>query len=160
MKVAPLRKQTSFKDDEQKVCFCLKRDSQIRILSSRIVRSLYFDRFIIIAIILNSIVLTLADYQRVDSSGDLVKEDSWRNTILLESEVYFTAIFTLECILKVLSFGFYGPDSYTSDRWNWIDFTVVISGILSLIPGVPNLSVLRTFRVLRPIKILSTNKGN
>ena len=88
-----------------------------------------FEKFIVLVIVLNSIVLALADYNHVDSSGNLVAKNSWRNTLLLESEVYFTVVFTVECVIKITALGFYGsPQAYCSDRWNWIDFAVVISG--------------------------------
>lgn len=44
-------------------------------------------------------------------------------------------------------------NSYFRDSWNWIDFAVVITGVLELcsIPGV-NLRSLRALRVLRPLR--------
>lgn len=36
---------------------------------------------------------------------------------------------------------------------------VLHASLLAIIPGFPNLSMLRTLRVLRPLKVLSTNKG-
>lgn len=46
--------------------------------------------------------------------------------------------------------------SYLSDPWNWIDFLVVISGLLSALPQMANVSALRTFRLFRPLRSLST----
>ena len=43
-----------------------------------------------------------------------------------------------------------------SDPWNWIDFLVVISGLLTAVPQVENVSALRTFRLFRPLRSLST----
>lgn len=169
-------------------CFCLEDTNPVRALSARVIQHVYFDRFIILVIVLNSVILALADYTQVSSDGELVSDGSWQNTLLLRSEVYFTAIFTAECVIKITALGFYGDKfSYLGDQWNWIDFAVVVSGyeshrifcyeshrifcwpckshlfmycrIMSLIPGVPNLSILRTLRVMRPIKVLSTNKG-
>ena len=39
-------------------------------------------------------------------------------------------IFTIEMILKVISMGFVacGPDSYLRDRWNILDFVIVMVG--------------------------------
>ncbi|CAM9511307.1 unnamed protein product, partial [Ectocarpus fasciculatus] len=140
-------------------CFCLEEKNPLRAVCLRVIQNVLFERVIIAVIVLNSVVLALADYQSVDSRGDLVMRGSWRNAMLLQSEIVFTAVFSVECALKVTALGFYGHNrSYLSDRWNWIDFAVVISGIAALIPGVPNLSVLRTLRVMRPIKVLSTNK--
>jgi len=51
------------------------------------------------------------------------------------------------------------PDTYLRDSWNHLDFLVVITGFASLIPGLPNVSVLRTFRVLRPLKSVAGLDG-
>ena len=46
-------------------------------------------------------------------------------------------------------------NSYLRDFWNWIDFIVVIFGILELTP-IPSVSLkpLRAFRILRPLKTI------
>ena len=98
---------------------------------TKIVLNPWFDRFIITVIALNSIILALADYGAVDSEGQLVEKGSVRNTLLAQSDVVFTAIFTVELILKSISLGFIGsPTSYISDSWNWLDIIVVISGLV------------------------------
>lgn len=81
----------------------------------------WFERAIIIAIVLNCIILAIndpLDPERV----------STRNRIIDESELYFTIIFTIELLLKVVAMGFFGKNSYLADRWNWIDFIVVVTG--------------------------------
>lgn len=45
---------------------------------------------------------------------------------------------------------------YLWDAWNWLDFIVVITGLLSALPSFSNVSVLRTFRLFRPLRSLST----
>ena len=44
--------------------------------------------------------------------------------------------------------------SYLRDGWNWLDFVVVVTGLTQWVPGMPNWSVLRTFRLLRPLRTL------
>ena len=46
---------------------------------------------------------------------------------------------------------------YLRDIWNWLDFTVVITGALTSLPGMSNWSVLRTFRIFRPLRSLSAS---
>lgn len=49
-------------------------------------------------------------------------------------------------------------DTYLRSSWNILDFTIVLSGILSKIPFFSKYSfmvVLRTLRVLRPLKAAS-----
>ena len=41
----------------------------------------------------------------------------------------FTIVFTVECLIKVLSFGFIvHHNAYLRDGWNWLDFFVVLVG--------------------------------
>ena len=78
------------------------------------------------------------------------------------------AIFTVEMVVKILADGFIlHKGSYLRNPWNIMDFIVVVSGFLPyLIPegeeevekeggSGPDLSTLRTFRVLRPLKLVS-----
>eukprot|EP00163_Fabomonas_tropica_P031328 TRINITY_DN7412_c0_g2_i1.p1 TRINITY_DN7412_c0_g2~~TRINITY_DN7412_c0_g2_i1.p1 ORF type:complete len:551 (+),score=100.59 TRINITY_DN7412_c0_g2_i1:81-1733(+) len=55
----------------------------------------------------------------------------------------------------------YHPYSYLRDRWNWLDCVIVISGWVTLIPALQtyNVSGLRAFRVLRPLKTIRGVKG-
>ena len=40
----------------------------------------------------------------------------------------FTIVFTMECVLKIIAMGFSGnTDSYINDRWNMLDFVVVVT---------------------------------
>ena len=75
-----------------------------------------------------------------------------------------TGAFTLECIIKVIAFGFIGTQTaYIRDPWNILDFTIVLSAVAGFLmpPGV-NISAvksLRILRILRPLKIISKNKS-
>jgi hypothetical protein len=65
-------------------------------------------------------------------------------------------------MLKIFGLGFIlGTGAYLRDYWNILDFTIVMSGYLSLIlsGGGVNLSVLRSFRVLRPLRTISGIEG-
>ena len=47
--------------------------------------------------------------------------------------------------------------SYLRDPWNWIDFFIVITGVLYFIPHFKlNINSIRSFRLLRPLKALSS----
>ena len=61
----------------------------------------------------------------------------------------FTVIFTLECVAKVIAFGLgpFGCNTYLSDPWNQLDFVVVVTALLEVLPGMPSLTGLRTFRL-------------
>jgi len=159
---------------------CLDQNNPIRKKVADVVRHRYFDQASMIVIVVNCIFLCFTDPLDQDPNSS-------RNKILNGSEVYFTAIFTIEMIFKIVGMGFcrakgkYLPAaaeeilrddpqlekkdflkkrlSYLGDYWNWLDFTVVLIGYLSYIPGVDNVSALRTFRVLRPLKTLSSFPG-
>lgn len=65
-------------------------------------------------------------------------------------------------ILKVLAMGFlFNKGAYLRDSWNMLDFVIVISGYLGYIMegGGANLSVLRSFRVIRPLRTISSIEG-
>jgi hypothetical protein len=43
---------------------------------------------------------------------------------------------------------------YLRDYWNWLDSVVVMGSILSYLPKVGNVTVLRTFRLFKPLRSL------
>ena len=64
--------------------------------------------------------------------------------------------FTAEAVLKAVGMGFImEKNTYLRDSWNWLDFIVVVTGLLSFHPSMANVSALRTFRLFRPLKSLS-----
>lgn len=61
--------------------------------------------------------------------------------------------------MKILGYGFiFNKGAYLRDAWNVLDFVIVISGYISMIlsGGGVNLSVLRSFRVIRPLRTISS----
>jgi hypothetical protein len=65
-------------------------------------------------------------------------------------------------VLKILGLGFaLNRGAYLRDPWNILDFFIVMTGYLQLmLQGVSfNLSGLRVFRVLRPLKSISSVAG-
>ncbi|KAJ8379702.1 hypothetical protein SKAU_G00004800 [Synaphobranchus kaupii] len=70
--------------------------------------------------------------------------------------IVFTALFSLECVLKIIAFG---PLNYLKDAWNWFDFVTVLGSITDILVTeinnkLINLSFLRLFRAARLIKLL------
>merc|ERR1719458_1235787 len=83
---------------------------------------------------------------------------------LEELEPVFMGIFTVEMCAKIFAMGFIcHENSYLRNAWNIMDFIVVTSGFLPMLmpktedgkTSGPDLSMLRTFRVLRPLKLVS-----
>lgn len=102
-----------------------------------------FDSFILAAIMFNCILLAIDDY----TTG------AWKAQV----DTVLTVIFTMECVLKVLAMGFlFGKNSYLTDPWNMLDFFVVTTGVLGMLTGGGNISVLRTIRILRPLRTINS----
>jgi succinate dehydrogenase/fumarate reductase cytochrome b subunit len=82
--------------------------------------------------------------------------DRTQNEIIDSLELIFIGLFTCEAVIKIISLGFIiGKSCYLRDPWNWLDFTVVITGLLVFMPAISNFGFLRMFRLLRPLRNLS-----
>jgi hypothetical protein len=151
----PVRRPSQQAGGGDRSCLVLGRDNRIRCAVTAVVRHRFFDRGILFVIVLNSLMLALTDNSRLDANGAPSASASARNAAIETAELFFTPVFTVECVLKITAMGFVGgAGSYLSDGWNWLDFLVVAGGLMALVPGVPNVSVLRAFRVLRPLRSL------
>ncbi|GLH10791.1 Voltage-dependent calcium channel type A subunit alpha-1, partial [Gryllus bimaculatus] len=82
-----------------------------------------------------------------------------KSICLEKTEAYFLGIFCVEASLKILALGFVlHPKSYLRNIWNMMDFVVVVTGFITLIPFNNmdmDLRTLRAIRVLRPLKLVS-----
>ena len=115
-----------------------------------------FDNTIIALIILNSLLLGCINYEQVNTNVPLEKQD-YMNKFVNKSEVYFVVAFGIECMSKIIGMGFIvDKGSYLRDPWNWLDFMVVISSLLTEIPAMKSFSGMRTFRLMRPLRSLTT----
>lgn len=81
-----------------------------------------------------------------------------------KSDIAFTLVFGLEALGKIICLGllFNGPGSYLRNGWNIIDSTVVVLSIISLSIEGGKLKIFKVFRllkVLRPLRVISRNKG-
>jgi Ion transport protein len=93
----------------------------------------------------------LAAYDYGDSD-----DKTQRNKVINLAGTIFTVIFSCECILKIIAYGFiFHRNAYLRDGWNWLDFIVVIIGWLDMLPNIPGLRALRTLRVLRPLRSIN-----
>jgi len=82
---------------------------------------------------------------------------NWRNQMISFTELYFSIIFLLEFLVKIISMGFvFGEGTYLKNGWNLIDFTVVISSLLNFLPSTINFTAIRTLRVLKPLKNINS----
>ena len=74
----------------------------------------------------------------------------------------FLVLYTIEMVLKILGMGFIlNKGSFLRDSWNILDFIIVTSGYVSIMMqgGGVDISPLRSFRVLRPLRTISGIEG-
>ncbi|EMP36124.1 Sodium channel protein type 5 subunit alpha [Chelonia mydas] len=72
----------------------------------------------------------------------------------------FTAIYTFEVLIKILARGLcLNEFTFLRDPWNWLDFSVIVMAYAGEFSDLGNVSVLRTFRVLRALKTISILPG-
>uniref|UniRef100_A0A7S2F8U8 Calmodulin n=1 Tax=Florenciella parvula TaxID=236787 RepID=A0A7S2F8U8_9STRA len=151
--------------------------SGFRSLCDLIARSKTFDNFILLCIGFNTITLTLTDYspECCDDDGVPMDEGCALNEFNASVEPFLTWTFAFEFVVKSVAMGMnfrvkeiYHKETkttevinigYLSDHWNKLDFFVVCVSLAQVIPGMPNMSVLRTFRVLRPLKSVQKFPG-
>ncbi|KAJ8261081.1 hypothetical protein COCON_G00168040 [Conger conger] len=118
----------------------------------KIVVSPPFEYSIMTMIALNTIVLMMKFYDAPVVYANMLKY----------LNIVFTALFSLECIFKLIAFG---PLNYMKEAWNIFDFVTVLGSITDILVTeiiVPtdsrdkliNLSFLRLFRAARLIKLL------
>ncbi|KAG5309822.1 CAC1A protein, partial [Acromyrmex insinuator] len=119
----------------------------------RIVVSTPFEYFIMILIVLNAVLLMMKFYQQSELYENILKY----------MNIFFTGMFTVECVLKIAAFG---VKNFFKDTWNIFDFMTVIGSIIDAImielgcnflcPLQENLNIdfLRLCRTARLLKLL------
>ena len=98
-----------------------------------------FERLIIGAIVLNAITLGL------ETSKTLMASYS---DLLHQIDNVLLAVFVVEIALRMLAYG----SRFWRDPWSLFDLTVVA---VTLLPASGNLSILRAFRILRALRLIS-----
>ncbi|CAH0731482.1 unnamed protein product, partial [Brenthis ino] len=133
---------------------CLTLKNPLRKLCYDIVEWKPFEYMILTTIFANCIALAVfTPYPAGDTNNT--------NQILEKVEWIFMAIFTGECVMKIIAYGFlFHPGAYLRNTWNSLDFTIVTIGIVSQIlqfisKDLFDVKALRAFRVLRPLRLVS-----
>ncbi|XP_072945832.1 muscle calcium channel subunit alpha-1-like [Epargyreus clarus] len=133
---------------------CLGLKNPLRKLCYDIVEWKPFEYMILTTIFANCIALAVfTPYPSGDTNNT--------NQILEKVEWIFMAIFTAECVMKIIAYGFaFHPGAYLRNTWNSLDFTIVTIGIVSQIlqnisKDTVDVKALRAFRVLRPLRLVS-----
>ncbi|KAG6457068.1 hypothetical protein O3G_MSEX010098 [Manduca sexta] len=133
--------------------FILSNENPIRRYTKFIIEWPPFEYAVLLTIIANCVVLALEEH--LPNGDKTILAQNLENT-----EVYFLGIFCVEASLKILALGFVlHRGSYLRNVWNIMDFFVVITGIITLLPSriapAVDFRTLRAIRVLRPLKLVS-----
>ncbi|CAJ1076741.1 LOW QUALITY PROTEIN: voltage-dependent T-type calcium channel subunit alpha-1I-like [Xyrichtys novacula] len=139
-----LEEREEKKKKKRRSCFGHCRDmwDDIRRKLWGIVESKYFSRGIMIAILINTISMGIEHHNQPEELTN----------VLEICNIVFTSMFTLEMILKLTAFGFF---EYLRNPYNIFDGIIVIISVCEIIGQADGgLSVLRTFRLLRVIKLV------
>uniref|UniRef100_A0A8C5EBY4 Voltage-dependent T-type calcium channel subunit alpha-1I-like n=1 Tax=Gouania willdenowi TaxID=441366 RepID=A0A8C5EBY4_GOUWI len=138
------KKKKKKKKKKRRTCFGYCKDlwNGMRKKLWGIVESKYFSRGIMIAILINTISMGIEHHNQPEELTN----------VLEICNIVFTSMFTLEMILKLTAFGFF---EYLRNPYNIFDGIIVIISVCEIIGQADGgLSVLRTFRLLRVIKLV------
>ncbi|KAK5604348.1 hypothetical protein CRENBAI_019079 [Crenichthys baileyi] len=108
----------------------------------KIVDSKYFGRGIMIAILINTLSMGIEYHEQPEELTNALEI----------SNIVFTSLFSLEMLLKVLV---YGPFGYIKNPYNIFDGVIVVISVWEIVGQQGGgLSVLRTFRLMRVLKLV------
>ncbi|KAM4663220.1 voltage-dependent T-type calcium channel subunit alpha-1G [Discoglossus pictus] len=108
----------------------------------KIVDSKYFGRGIMIAILINTLSMGIEYHEQPDELTNALEI----------SNIVFTSLFALEMLLKLLV---YGPFGYIKNPYNIFDGVIVVISVWEIVGQQGGgLSVLRTFRLMRVLKLV------
>lgn len=123
--------------------FCITLINPIRRFLIRTVLTKYFDYVILVVIIANCVIITTAEIMPLP----------WQDT----ADLIFLSIYTIESALKIVCMGFcIGKYSYLQDPWNVLDFAVVLSGWIVTFLNSSSINIVRTIRILRPVRTFNS----
>uniref|UniRef100_G1L6I6 Voltage-dependent L-type calcium channel subunit alpha n=1 Tax=Ailuropoda melanoleuca TaxID=9646 RepID=G1L6I6_AILME len=145
-KIAPIPEGSAF--------FILSKTNPIRVGCHKLINHHIFTNLILVFIMLSSAAL---------AAEDPIRSHSFRNTILGYFDYAFTAIFTVEILLKMATFGaFLHKGAFCRNYFNLLDMLVVGVSLVSFgiqSSAISVVKILRVLRVLRPLRAINRAKG-
>ncbi|XP_053193705.1 voltage-dependent T-type calcium channel subunit alpha-1H [Scomber japonicus] len=131
--------------------FCLKQTTRPRNWCLRVVCNPWFEHVSMLVILLNCV--TLGMFQPCE---DVSCQSEWCRILQVLDDCIF-AFFAVEMVIKMVALGIFGPNCYLGDKWNQLDFVIVMAGVMeySLDGHNASLSAIRTVRVLRPLRAIN-----
>lgn len=143
-----------------KSCGLFSPQNFLRRICFHIVKHGQYDNAVLLLIGVSTILLTM-DNPNMDDKGSTAE-------VLTYFDYVLTVLFTFECLINIILFGFLmnGKTSYARDPWNIMDMVIVFFSIFTIVlagqGGAADLSILKIFRmlrVLRPLRFLKRNLG-
>ncbi|XP_054912536.1 voltage-dependent T-type calcium channel subunit alpha-1I-like [Poeciliopsis prolifica] len=139
-KTPPKRAENHTGCSPKKRCKELWQDTRKKLWG--IVESKYFNRGIMIAILINTISMGIEHHEQPEQLTN----------VLEICNIVFTSMFSMEMILKLTAFGSF---NYLRNPYNVFDGIIVIISVCEIVgQSDGGLSVLRTFRLLRVLKLV------
>ncbi|XP_015981941.2 voltage-dependent T-type calcium channel subunit alpha-1I isoform X1 [Rousettus aegyptiacus] len=127
-------------DGAARLCGDVWRETRAKLRG--IVDSKYFNRGIMMAILVNTVSMGIEHHEQPEELTN----------VLEICNVVFTSMFALEMLLKLAAFGLF---DYLRNPYNIFDSIIVIISIWEIVGQADGgLSVLRTFRLLRVLKLV------
>uniref|UniRef100_A0A7N8XDX9 Voltage-dependent L-type calcium channel subunit alpha n=1 Tax=Mastacembelus armatus TaxID=205130 RepID=A0A7N8XDX9_9TELE len=125
-----------------------------RVFCHKLINHQIFTNLILVFIMLSSVSL---------AAEDPIRNFSARNIILGYFDYAFTAIFTVEILLKMTAFGaFLHKGAFCRNYFNLLDLLVVGVSLVSFgiqSSAISVVKILRVLRVLRPLRAINRAKG-
>ena len=118
------------------------------LLCSNIANHKYFQRFILLTILLAGVVVGIQTYKEFAHN---------HKDVLGLLDAFILGVFTIEVVIKIVAEG-KKPLNYFKNPWNVFDFLIVAACLLEPILPINStfLPVLRLARILRVLKLVTT----
>jgi len=136
---------------DAKSLYLFHHDTMFRKVIVQLIESNPFKNFILLVILCTTVLLIIQDYNDRDA------KTSWNQNIA-KLFLAFNCVYFLEFMFKIIAMGaITHKNGYFREPWNWLDFMVVVVGIIEVTP-LPNLQIkaIRSFRVLRPLRSINS----
>uniref|UniRef100_A0A6Q2ZR37 Voltage-dependent L-type calcium channel subunit alpha n=1 Tax=Esox lucius TaxID=8010 RepID=A0A6Q2ZR37_ESOLU len=134
--------------------FIFSSTNPVRVACHKLINHHIFTNLILVFIMLSSVSL---------AAEDPIRNFSARNIILGYFDYAFTAIFTVEILLKMTAFGaFLHKGAFCRNYFNLLDLLVVGVSLVSFgiqSSAISVVKILRVLRVLRPLRAINRAKG-
>ncbi|ESO91449.1 hypothetical protein LOTGIDRAFT_51275, partial [Lottia gigantea] len=134
--------------------FIFAPNNKFRIMCHKICNHSYFRNVVLVCILISSAML---------AAEDPLQSKSPRNTILNHFDYFFTTVFTIEIIIKIITDGLVlHEESFCRSFFNILDLLVVAVSLISFPldhDAISVVKILRVLRVLRPLRAINRAKG-